>query len=285
MIISFPRRLLVCSPSGATACLPISSPWPGVSHTQHCIRRTGRDQIVIWCSNDYLGMSQHPRVIRAMLGTAIRMGAGAGALATFPAPTIRWSRWSANSRTCTARKRRWSSPRATSRTRGRAARRRGKEDLVPQRRESSRRIAGGGGSRATEADRIRGLDGDIAPANRICGPEERYGAITYIDKKVRWRRRLATSAVTSRRVSTNFGTSAPALGSKRARQLCGSDGLGQVSSFATGFAEIACGFPAVCQLCWLPKKHKIACQVGKIQNGLCSSTVRGAAFNSSSAPC
>jgi 5-aminolevulinate synthase len=38
----------------------------------------GERDIVIWCSNDYLGMGQHPQVINAMVETATRMGTGAG---------------------------------------------------------------------------------------------------------------------------------------------------------------------------------------------------------------
>src|SRR6476620_11841619 len=44
-----------------------------VWHSPH-----GPRDVIVWCSNDYLGMAQHPKVVGAMIETATRMGTGAG---------------------------------------------------------------------------------------------------------------------------------------------------------------------------------------------------------------
>jgi 5-aminolevulinate synthase len=49
-------------------------------HCPHAIWHAaeGSKPVVMWCSNDYLGMSQHPKLIDALTRTAARTGIGAG---------------------------------------------------------------------------------------------------------------------------------------------------------------------------------------------------------------
>ena len=64
--------------SAATGCLPSWSGSPAAFPMPIWHTPEGPRDVVIWCSNDYLGMGQHPKVIGAMVETATRMGTGAG---------------------------------------------------------------------------------------------------------------------------------------------------------------------------------------------------------------
>lgn len=172
----------------------------------------GPCEVVIWCSNDYLGMAQHPNVIEAMIDVAARMGTGAGGtrnIAGTNHPLIELEHELADLHRKEAAlvfSSGYVSNQTSIATIGNllpeclifsdalnhnsmieGVRQSGCEkqiwrhnDMVHL--EQLLRAASDQRPRMIVFESLYSMDGDVAPIHRICDLAERYGALTYVDE-------------------------------------------------------------------------------------------------------
>ncbi|MFO7310330.1 MAG: aminotransferase class I/II-fold pyridoxal phosphate-dependent enzyme, partial [Pseudomonadota bacterium] len=170
----------------------------------------GPRDVVVWCTNDYLGMGRHPAVIEAMVTTARRMGAGAGGtrnIAGNSAPIVDLERTLAelhrkdaalvftsgyvSNETGIATIARLLpdclilSDEKNHNSMIEGVRRSGAEKVIFRHNdlehlEDLLRQAGKTRPKLIVFESVYSMDGDVSPIHAICDLAERYGAMTYI---------------------------------------------------------------------------------------------------------
>ena len=169
-------------------------------------------EIVVWCSNDYLGMGQHPDVVRAMTETAARLGTGAGGTRNISGtshPIVQLERELADLHGKDAAlvfTSGYISNQAGIATIAKlipdclilsdalnhnsmieGVRQSGCEKIVFRHNDTEHLEellvkAGRGRPKLIVFESVYSMDGDTSPINTICDLAERYGAMTYIDE-------------------------------------------------------------------------------------------------------
>ena len=172
----------------------------------------GPRQVVIWCSNDYLGRGQHPKVIGAMVETATRFGAGAGGtrnIAGTNHPLIELERelaelhhkdgalvftsgYISNETGISTIARLMPncvilSDALNHNSMIEGIRQSGAEKRIWRHNDTAHleellKASGPGRPKLIVFESLYSMDGDIAPIHRICDLAERYGAMTYADE-------------------------------------------------------------------------------------------------------
>ena len=247
--------------------------------------------VVIWCSNDYLGMGQHPKVIGAMVETATRMGAGAGGTRNISGtnhPLVELERELADLHSKEA---------ALVFTSGYVSNETGIATIakllpncviLSDARNHNSMIEGvrragvekriwrhndlghleellaaepPGRPKLVVFEALYSMDGDIAPVNRICDLAERYGAMTYIDEVHsagmygRGGAGIAAREGASHRIDVVEGTLAKAFGCLGGYIAGGAEVIDAVRSYAPGFIFTTALPPAVCAAATAAIRH------------------------------